>query len=400
MGFFRRSAKRKSADAHKVAREERLDALTATAEQTRMQLDDLAYQTKEIAEDITLQLRSELIDKMRELELTSNIISDALLLCDRNGLVLTMNSHAENLLQCDTTTHMNIYQHLKVIGNFWETLIEAPEDVIVLRSDGAELDCSVAVSRMEKLDGTINYIVLLHVREENETTNNMRLLTKGTMLVSNGIIVGANREMESALGYEPNGLLSYPLINIIAESDRAFVGKHLEVGEMETTFDTVLVHHNGTRLYAKMAISFIEQTMVVTIEGIGEDVGARTVDVIRVFGEDFFFRSSTYISPSADMFMYLTPDFRIKYVNEQMKNRLVCTGRDLTGKSIEDVMSMTESKIALLHFQSLSPEDAERSVSIHLTNSNGESYQEWTDRAFYDENGNVMEYRRSGIYRS
>ena len=399
---------RKQIETARAEQDIRLDKLTASAEQSKFDLDSIALHTKEIAEDITLKLRNDLMDKMRQIEITSSIITDALFVCEEDGSIKFMNHIGEALLQRSLTPgqRVSIKDHVQYSedSDYWNALMSDPAKAKIVRGDGASLFCSLNVARLEKTEGAAEYIVLLHLLLDAETVENAPIMNKGTLLVSEGMITAANDEVERVLGYERGELLGSPFLTIVAPTESAFVKQQLSSHDMETTFDSVLLSKRNTQLFCKMAVSFVTMdgkfSAVITIENIGHDVMDRKVDVLRVFGEDFFFRSSTFAADSDDMVMYLTPDLKIKYVNEPMRRRLVCRNRDITNVALEEVLSMTEYKIAVLHLQSLSQGDNERTISMHLKNTNAGSFQEWTDRAFYDEKGVLVEYRRSGSFRS
>lgn len=401
MRILRRSKSSKAIAAARADCANALDALEVHAEQSRSALEQIATQTREIAEDITLRLRADLMDKMREMAFTANLVSDALLICGQDGHIKTMNTAAENLLQCSAETGLRIeaFVHIDTI-NYWDALETRPESARVSRADGAQIRAAMNVTKMERMDGSVDYIMVIHVPNEDESEI-ASVMTRGTVMVQDGFITSLNHEMERILEY-PNGeLLGLPLANIIAHKEQNFVDARLGNTEVETSFETTLVTKQGTHLHCKMAISFINMrgTAIITIESIGEEIADKKVDVLRCFGEDFFFRSSTFIVQGEDMFMYLTPDFTIKYASDTFRQYLSCDSDSLIGLNLRDVLSETEFKIAQLHFESLTIDDPQRTISMHLKNTNSGSHQEWTDRAFYSNTGEITEFRRSGSFR-
>jgi PAS domain-containing protein len=408
MRFLRRSKKTKELEVQREMQDASLETKLHDAEESKHTLDSIAEQTREIAEDITLKLRSDLIDKMRELELTAAIISDALLICAEDGTINSMNAAAEKLLQRSYVPEERIcaQHHIQIDSiDYWDALIEKPETARVIRADGVTISCSINTARLDRLVGPPNYIMLLHVLVEEETIETAAIINKGTFIVHDGFITAVNGEIERVLQYPSEELLGMPFGTVVALKDQNFVDTHLGNNTVETSFDTVLVSKTGVNLFCKMAVSFVAisgpvTSAIVTIESIGEEIMDRKIDVIRCFGEDFFFRSSTYISNGDDMFMYLTPDLVIKYASESFKSQLMNHENDLTGIPLRDVLSPTEFKIAKLHFESLHFHDNERTISLHLKNTNSGSHQQWTDRAFFDQDGKLTEYRRSGTFTS
>jgi hypothetical protein len=70
--------------------------------------------------------------------------------------------------------------------------------------------------------------------------------------------------------------------------------------------------------------------------------------------------------------------------------------KDPEGKNLAELMTEEEFEIAKMHFRSLTERDSERLISIRLMNKNSKTWLEWLDQAFFDDDGNVLEYRRSG----
>jgi PAS domain S-box-containing protein len=406
MRFLKRNKKPKSTDQSKLDRARRLETMEKNAASSLDALTNVANQTKEIAEDITLKLRNDLIDKMREIELTANIISDALLICSYDGLILSMNPVSEGLLQFSLTPEHSRYIQSHIKGSedgYWEGLSNRTEATRIMRGDGAEITCTINVAKLDKLGGTTTYILLIHVLALDETIENASIVNKGTLILTDGMVTGVNEEIGRILGYSANEFLGMTMNDLVSGPEQIFVNHQLSNIDIESTFDTVVMTKMGNKLYCKMSITFVtlgsNRVAVITLDGIGEDVADRKIDVVRCFGEDYFFRSSTFISHFEDMFLYLSPDLTVRYATDNMKRKLKCEGADIVGLALKDILTPTEYTVAELHFMSLNPRDCERTISVHLKNTNTGAHQEWTDRAFYDDDGNLTEYRRSGTER-
>ncbi len=396
MRILRKKAVTKAAARQK--KDDEFDKLIASVEESRLKLHELATDTKEIAASLALKLRSELMDKMQELDVTASIMNDSLIICDESGFITRMNSNAEALIQrsIETSPDLNISEHFIVDeGIVLEKLIDTPTDVKIIRADGARAFGVINAAKLDMSAGSTQYLIVITSEGvESATVVNM---PRGTIMVSNGLITAVSPEIESLMGFARDEVFGHMFIELLAPSERDFVDGQILDKRLESTFDTTLMTKQGSKLFCKMSVGFFNQTdnCVVTVENVGDDVMDRKVDVLRCFGEDFFFRSASTIAGDNDMIMFLSPDLRITFMNEAMK-RFYSIDYDPTGLLLENAINPNDFKVASLHLMSLKPADPERTITLQLNLLNDRRFQEWTDRATFDENDNVLEYRRTG----
>jgi PAS domain-containing protein len=91
----------------KKAKQDRDETRRVKVAASQLALLEAATTTADAAQHVTNRLRQHLSDSIRQFESTARLISDALIVCDKNGKIQAFNPAAENIF---ATTASNISQ--------------------------------------------------------------------------------------------------------------------------------------------------------------------------------------------------------------------------------------------------------------------------------------------------
>lgn len=228
--------------------------------ESQIALIDAATSTADLAQDVTLKLKDKLDDSIRQLESTTELINDALLICYSDGLIESTNQAAERMFGWakPEMAGMNITHLFRMIGGaaldaetIWNVFndpyfdrsdIEDPiEHMRGKKKNGEVFWVDGNITRLEKVDGSSIIMLLVRDVTNSVTTRNQIKANEtryrsifeqsfdGIFVVKNFHIVAANPAISRVLGYHPDSLVGKPLAEfLVSDSKKVFEHHHME----------------------------------------------------------------------------------------------------------------------------------------------------------------------------
>lgn len=202
-----------------------------------------ATTTADVAQDVTLKLKARLDDSLRQLELTSNLLSDALITCSSTGVITTFNPAAERIFKWASQDIIGkdlsvLFRNHAGKKNTNDEIIEClnseqPDDSITnlmsriecvrgRRKTGELFYVDGDLTFLGRQDGTTIVMILikdittrvelqkqLHV-SETRYRGIFESSFDGILVVQNFYVVAANPTIGTMLGYETDEMIAKP----------------------------------------------------------------------------------------------------------------------------------------------------------------------------------------------
>lgn len=232
------------------------EALMAKVRDSQQRLLAAATSTADAAQDVTLLLKRRLDDGIRQIEVTSKLLHDALIITKEDGTILSFNRAAEIIFG---------WSAQQIIGQSVSTLfvsedggsLTVDEILFILTAqsplDGSELyDDHIElirgklkngktiwvdgnVSQFERQDGSTSILFLIKdvskimavqqllLEQESRYRGIFEQSFDGIMVVDNHHVVAVNPAMTCILGYLEEEMIAQPVKNFITEQYQALV---------------------------------------------------------------------------------------------------------------------------------------------------------------------------------
>lgn len=403
MGWFKKAAPKRAVNPNAAMMESRL-------RDSQRALLEAATSTADAASEVTNRLKQRLDDTVRQLEMTAHIMHDALIVCDNHGQVQSFNPAAEALFGYDAAAAIRIpiYAMFGDVGGaerLWE-MLETEEEVGAIDVMGDIIPVEVSMAKLTRTDGTAMVLLLVHdLRDQKALQEALRYRTifeagfDGLMIVKSDEIVAVNPAAGRLFGYTPDELMGEQIAKLVDPIDRALVEDNLDGNPLSTHFEASGVHRDGRNLDIVFTTTTIhwdgEQACLVTVKDITEQ-SRSAVDTLHCMGQDFRLTSSRQTG-SPELICCFDADFRITFANQNFATLYGRRSADMIGDDIRETMPREETEPFLLHIRALRPSAPSRRMQLQVTRPDGSTtVQDWNDYAEFDENGQVIEYRRIG----
>jgi PAS domain-containing protein len=285
-----------------------IEHLLIESERTKNNLASLVCSVNDLTRDLVEQLRTELNEKDTELTATAEISTDAIFLCNANGLVVRTNKRADQMLEAAGHKTKVIWDYIDVPRRDWQLFEQDPSVITFKTKTGRTIESTIDVTALDRMDGTRSYIVMVSI--SSHPWDDIHLSqSKGSLLVTNGIISASSNAAENSLKYGHEEMLGKRFIDLIDKEDRAFISKYIISMRREAILDCCIIAKDGSKLYCRIATSFFgpEDKFILTINNIGVDQAARQSNFVRFMGKDYEFNSIKYDSTEPEYFVFLTP---------------------------------------------------------------------------------------------
>lgn len=242
-------------------------------EKSRDALLDVAISTSIIAKEVTTRLKDQLDDTIEQLEITSNLLSDALIICDRDGNISSVNNAAATMFGTTTNKLLNtsitlLFRHNEAIQDFPVLLNLFYSNITNLKgkkynSDTFHVECSVAT--MKRQDGSvINMILIKDVSTRVEIQKQLHVydsryreafdnLYDALFIVKNFNIVAANRLASDFTGKTQDELNNIPILSFFGENmHNEFSKYHIKYMNNCTTPHTIFTRMLGKEVLVQI----------------------------------------------------------------------------------------------------------------------------------------------------
>lgn len=231
--------KTQSDDPHDLSRMEKI-------RESQIALINAATSTADAAHDVTTKLKARLDDSLRQLELTANLLSDALIICKSDGTIQSFNPAAQkifgwNLREIEGQSIANlflgsrgrsihpseIFQFLQEHKGYLEELKYFPRVGVTKgrRNNGELFYVAGDITYLERQDGSTIVMVLVRdittrvelQKQLNVSEKNYRNIFEsnfdGIIVVCNSLVVAANPAAGALLKYSTDQMISRPAID-------------------------------------------------------------------------------------------------------------------------------------------------------------------------------------------
>lgn len=242
-------AKKQAAIARELSRHQKL-------QESQMALVNAATSTANAAEDVTTILKARLDDSLRQIEITSQLLSDALIICRSDGTVDSVNNAAERIFGWKKTEVQGrdistLFRDEKgstltgpqIMDKFFNCHEGSLEDEATMdcirgkRRNGELFWVEVNLSHVERVDGSS--IIILVCRDATNRIETQKQLElnelrfrsifeaslDGIFVVQNHHIVAANPAIAELLGYDVEAMVAQPLTNFVCNDHKVVVNK-------------------------------------------------------------------------------------------------------------------------------------------------------------------------------
>lgn len=228
----------------------------AKVRESQLALLSAATSTANAAEDVTALLKSRLDDSLRQIEITAQLLSDALIVCHADGAIDSINTAGERifgwkkhelqnrgidqLFRDEDGSPLSGSEIMNKLFFCNESDMENGESIECVkgkRRNGDLFWVEVNISHVARADGS--HITILVCRDATQRIETQRQLElnelrfrsmfeaslDGIFVVQNHYIMAANPAIAHMLGHDVECLVAQPLAQYVAPEHRAVVQK-------------------------------------------------------------------------------------------------------------------------------------------------------------------------------
>lgn len=356
-----------------------------------------------------------------------NAASNAVVIQDRDGLIEWVNPAF-----CQLTG----YSEAEAIGNtlrelvrsgrhdesfykeLWDTVLAGNVwhgEVTNRRKDGSFYVEAQVITPLISPDGTITHVVAVkediteRKRAEEALLESKQLFKNafqhsaiGMALISTeGRWLEVNSNLCSFLGYSQKELLTKTFQDIThpddLDADLNYV-KQMLSGEIRTySMEKRYFHKNGEVVWALLAVALVkdnEGTPLYFISQI-EDINKRKKAELKLRESEERYRIIAEDMPA--MVCRFKSDGTLTFINSFYCDYFQMTRDDLLGSNLYSLIPGSEKELVRKKISLLNRETPFITYEYKTSKSNGgERWQKWTDRALFDERGEIVEYQSIG----
>lgn len=214
------------------------ESIESRAASSKQGLIDAAIGATNAAKDVTLQLKRSLDDTLHQLEVTSNLLSDALLTCDIHGKITSANQAAGKMFETDAKL-MNgreIVDYFRADGkpvsfSYFLTLVN-DQDLLIngRKTDAEQFNVECSITTLERSDGsTVLMFLVRDITTRVEIQKQLQLSEikyrsafenayDGLMIVQNFHVVAVNPKAAKMVNRTTESIIATPALHYFAEN--------------------------------------------------------------------------------------------------------------------------------------------------------------------------------------
>jgi len=363
---------------------------------SQLALLEAATTTADAAQHVTSKLRQHLEDSIRQFESTARLISDALIVCDSAGQVIAFNPAAEIIFAISSKDIESAFvgklfrinsQPVSDIEMLWKHIENGSDEgnnpiLSGYRGSDESFFIDASLTRLGKEDGTT--LILLLVRDLSDHIESKKLVAvheqrfqslfnfsfDGILIIQDAHIVAANKAVAQTFDVEPADLLSMTTSKLFRENIPVSTGENtIDDGNLHLLFSSTDITWNGNPAH------------LVTVKDVSQLHQLRQA----VKGTD----------SGRDMICVFDKDFKITFANSYFSEYYNCPNP--VGQDMRDLLPPSDRDTFSLKMLTMTPENATmRNQVQHMPTFGPPRFLDWIDHAVFDENGNIIEYQRTG----
>ncbi|MEW5424976.1 PAS domain S-box protein [Amorphus sp. 3PC139-8] len=203
-----------------------------------------------------------------------------------------------------------------------------------------------------------------------------------------------------AFGRSIEDLIGRPFIALLPPADRARALAHLSrvtPADSVRSFEYRIVRPDGSICwqYWTDRAFFNDEGDLIEFQSIGRDITDRKRIEAELKASEARYRS--IVEQHLDMIVRFTPDTRVTFANEIYCRQVGVPFDKIAGYRFIDHVPEDERETVLAHYASFTPEHPWKTFEHHVALPDGRwRLHQWTDRAVFDDNGNVLEIQSIG----
>jgi PAS domain S-box-containing protein len=214
-----------------------------------------------------------------------------------------------------------------------------------------------------------------------------------------GHFLFVNKKWLDTLGYQEDDLPSLTIFDIIHEESIQHcmtTFQRVIAGENVGIVDAVFKKRDGTRVYVEgMADCKIVEGQPQYTRGLFKDVTDRKLTEAALKESEARYRN--VVEDQTELISRFRPDGTHVFVNDAYCRYFHKTRDEIIGRRFIPLIPEEDRALVAQHLSSLTPEHPVATLSNRIIRKDGQvRWQQWSNRAIFDENGRVREYQSVG----
>jgi PAS domain S-box-containing protein len=327
-----------------------------------------AVSTADMAQEVTRTMQRRMEDAVKQFVATARVMSDALLICDLNGVVHAYNPAAERLfgITGDGCTATTLFEYagrpLVSADELWTQMKSKKRTVSGRHGDGSTFPIACTLSVLDRSNGST--LVLLVVQDMTFLTKALDSSFEGLAVISGeGKIVAVNAGVNRLYGFDCDDLLGRPGDVLMSSKDKAG-------NELDLIFEVARMQWEG------------QDAVLLTIkEVVLQKKAAR----------------STKRDNGVDMIVTYDDSFRIISANQTFLKFFGLKKVDLVGTDMRRRFDSKEGKAFEQAIRAMTPERAShRSYMVSRPDEGDPVVHDWLDVGTFNAKGKLVKVTRTG----
>jgi len=217
---------------------------------------------------------------------------------------------------------------------------------------------------------------------------------EGVGISENGIVIDANDQLLKMLGYTRAEFIGLKVLDMVVPETRAIVADAIR-GEQESNYEHRLFCKDGSVLAAEIRVKLVRIGSRALRMTAVRDVTERRKSELALLRSEELFRA--IVEDQTEMIVRWKPDGTRTFVNAAYCRTFGGTREQFVGSSFFPLVSELDREAVLARIRILTPERPVSTATHRSIGPGGEIlWQEWTDRALFDEQGRVVELQSTG----
>jgi PAS domain S-box-containing protein len=217
----------------------------------------------------------------------------------------------------------------------------------------------------------------------------------------NGIFTYSSPKVQDIIGYEPGETLGKTTFDFMsADEAKRFgevIGSYISQEKPFVCVEKVLIHRNVRQIIIETSGSLVFDSHGVLqgYRGISRDITERKLAEEIIKQSEARYRA--IVEDQTEMICRFLSDGMLTFVNEAYCRYFDKKREELIGQSFMHFIPDEDKKLLEKQLASISKENPMASIEHRVINPDGEiRWQQWTDRALFDEYGRITEFQSVG----
>ena len=387
---------------------------TLKIKESQQNFNSIAYDTIEMTKSVAQTLKDKISDYANQIESMSHMMSDALLIADKDGIITSTNDAASELFEFDTNSAIgsSVISLFKLQGCFtFEDFIQASinttkdiyEDFEVTTSSGKIVYTDVSVACVTKTDGTVYYIIV--IRDVTERITDMRKLHESeqrfrsfgeasmeALVIHDGFnILDCNEQFVTLTGFSREEILGKSPDEFVFPTDRDEV-MSLERSNNPCKIEFYLITNHESPIVVSMNSRIIQWNNKTARINVIHDITIYKdeEEILKSSRE----RYKNILDNNIDILCCYGSDLKIDFINHTFSEYFGVGMTETVGSSVLEFIPEIDHDSFIENIKNITEENpVHRSLYRLVMPDDSVRWQDWIDRGIFDSNGNLLEYQ-------